>query len=64
MEKLCNCGQEEKCGWLKDKFGISCQIVPSILGKLLNNPEKAPIVMYAFMQMKKFNIERFGRLEN
>jgi len=49
MEKLCNCGQEGKCGWLKDKFGISWQIVPSILCKLINNPEKAPIVMYAFM---------------
>ena len=44
------------CGWLKDKFGVSWQIVPTILGKLMGNPEKAPRVMQAFMQMKKFDI--------
>jgi len=58
MEKLCNCGQEGKCGWLKDKCGISWHIVPPILDKLMNNPEKAPSVMRAFMQMKKLNIEQ------
>lgn len=51
-------GQEGKCGWLKDKFGVSWQIVPSILGNLMSDPEKAPRVMYAFMQMKKFDIEK------
>ncbi len=51
-------GQEGKCGWLKDKYGISWQIVPSVLGKLMNDPDKAPRVMYAFMQMKKFDIEK------
>jgi predicted 3-demethylubiquinone-9 3-methyltransferase (glyoxalase superfamily) len=56
--KLTKDGQEGKCGWLKDKFGISWQVVPSILGKLMNDPEKAPRVMYAFMQMKKFDIEK------
>ncbi len=56
--KLTEGGQEGKCGWLKDKFGISWQVVPSILGKLMNDPEKAPRVMYAFMQMKKFDIEK------
>ena len=56
--KLTAGGQESKCGWLKDKFGVSWQIVPSILGKLMNDPEKAPRVMYAFMQMKKFDIEK------
>lgn len=50
-------GQESMCGWLKDKFGVSWQIVPGILGKLMSNPEKAPKVMQAFMQMKKFDIE-------
>lgn len=49
-------GQESMCGWLKDKFGVSWQIVPTILGKLMGNPEKAPRVMQAFMQMKKFDI--------
>lgn len=57
-DKLTEGGQESKCGWLKDKFGVSWQIVPSILGKLMNDPEKAPKVMYAFMQMKKFDIEK------
>ena len=53
-DKLKEGGSEGKCGWLKDKYGVSWQIVPSILGKLMSNPEKAPKVMYAFMQMKKF----------
>jgi len=56
-DKLGEGGKEGRCGWLDDKFGISWQIVPSILGQLMNNPEKAPKVMYAFMQMKKFDIE-------
>ena len=56
--KLTEGGQEGKCGWLKDKFGVSWQIVPTILGKLMSDPEKAPRVMYAFMQMKKFDIEK------
>jgi predicted 3-demethylubiquinone-9 3-methyltransferase (glyoxalase superfamily) len=50
-------GQESQCGWLKDKFGVSWQIVPKILGKLMSDPEKAPRVMQAFMKMKKFDIE-------
>lgn len=50
-------GEEGKCGWLKDKYGVSWQVVPSILGKLMSDPEKAPKVMYTFMQMKKFNIQ-------
>lgn len=57
-EKLTDGGQEGKCGWLKDKFGMSWQIVPAILGQLMNDPEKAPKVMYAFMQMKKFDIQK------
>lgn len=56
--KLTEGGQESQCGWLKDKFGLSWQIVPSILGKLMTDPEKAPRVMQAFMQMKKFDIEK------
>ena len=57
-ERLTDGGQEGKCGWLKDKFGMSWQIVPAILGQLMNDPEKAPKVMYAFMQMKKFDIQK------
>jgi predicted 3-demethylubiquinone-9 3-methyltransferase (glyoxalase superfamily) len=57
-EKLGAGGKYNKCGWLDDKFGVSWQIVPSILGSLMNDPEKAPKVMYAFMQMTKFDIEK------
>jgi predicted 3-demethylubiquinone-9 3-methyltransferase (glyoxalase superfamily) len=57
-EKLGIGGTYNKCGWLEDKFGISWQVVPSILGELMSNPEKAPKVMYAFMQMTKFDIEK------
>ena len=56
--KLTEGGQEGKCGWLKDKFGVSWQVVPSILGKLMSDPERAPKVLYAFMQMKKFEIDK------
>jgi predicted 3-demethylubiquinone-9 3-methyltransferase (glyoxalase superfamily) len=55
-EKLGEGGKYSKCGWLDDQFGVSWQVVPSILGELMNNPEKAPKVMYAFMQMSKFDI--------
>ncbi len=56
-EKLTqNGGEEGKCGWLKDPFGVSWQVVPSMLGKLMSYPAKAPKVMYAFMQMQKFDI--------
>jgi predicted 3-demethylubiquinone-9 3-methyltransferase (glyoxalase superfamily) len=50
-------GQESMCGWLKDKFGVSWQIVPSILGELMSDPEKAPRVMQAVMKMKKLDME-------
>jgi predicted 3-demethylubiquinone-9 3-methyltransferase (glyoxalase superfamily) len=51
-------GEESQCGWLKDKFGLSWQIIPSILSKLMSDPSKAGKVTNAFMQMKKFNIEK------
>lgn len=50
-------GSEGKCGWLKDKFGVSWQVVPTILPKLLSDPEKAQRVVQAFMKMKKFDIK-------
>lgn len=50
-------GQESQCGWLKDKYGLSWQIVPSILPELMSNPEKSQKVVAAFMKMKKFDIE-------
>ncbi|GAB2833297.1 VOC family protein [Ferruginibacter profundus] len=49
-------GKESMCGWLKDPFGVSWQIIPAVLGKLMSDPAKAGKVMQAFMQMKKFDI--------
>ncbi len=58
-EKLSAGGSKDRCGWLKDKFGLSWQIVPSILGKLLGDkdPEKANGVMKAMMKMTKIDIK-------
>lgn len=56
-EKLGTNGSYNQCGWLDDQFGVSWQIVPAILGKLMTDPEKAPRVIHAFMQMSKFDIE-------
>ena len=52
-------GKEDMCGWLKDKFGLSWQIVPSILGKLMSDPnhEKTEKVMQAMLKMKKLDIK-------
>lgn len=50
-------GSEGNCGWCKDKFGLSWQVVPAVLGELMSNPEKWQRVVQAFMQMKKFDIE-------
>jgi predicted 3-demethylubiquinone-9 3-methyltransferase (glyoxalase superfamily) len=55
--KLTDGGEEGNCGWLKDKFGMSWQIVPTILSELMSNPAKVHNVMQVFMQMKKFDIE-------
>ncbi len=56
-EKLSAVPEAEQCGWLKDQFGVSWQIIPDILEKLMNDPEKSERVIQAFMQMKKFDIE-------
>lgn len=50
-------GQESQCGWLKDKFGVSWQIVPAVLQSLMQDPEKSQRVVQAFMKMKKFDIQ-------
>jgi len=62
-EKLSAGGQEERCGWLKDKFGLSWQIIPTILGDLLSHkdPTKARNAMNAMMQMGKIDIEGLKR---
>jgi predicted 3-demethylubiquinone-9 3-methyltransferase (glyoxalase superfamily) len=56
--KLTDGGEEVECGWLKDKYGVSWQIVPSILTKLLSDPTKSERVMKALLQMKKFDIKK------
>lgn len=57
-EKLSAGGETNRCGWLRDKYGVSWQIVPSILGKLLQDPDaaKSTRVMKAMMQMTKLDI--------
>ena len=57
-EKLSAVPEAEQCGWLKDQFGVSWQIVPSILEKLMSDPVRSKRVVDAFMQMKKFDIEK------
>lgn len=58
-EKLSAGGEKSRCGWLKDKFGLSWQIVPGILGGLLHNsnPKIANNVMQAMLKMDKLDIE-------
>ncbi|KAA5537104.1 VOC family protein [Taibaiella lutea] len=50
-------GQESQCGWLKDKYGVSWQIVPAVLQQLMSDPERSKRVVPAFMKMKKFIIQ-------
>jgi len=59
--RLSEGGKEVECGWLKDKFGLSWQIVPTLLGKLMSDPQKAPRVMQVVRRTKKFII---AELEN
>jgi predicted 3-demethylubiquinone-9 3-methyltransferase (glyoxalase superfamily) len=62
-EKLTEGGQEVECGWLKDKYGLSWQIVPTALGKMMSDPdqEKAQRVMAALLKMKKLDLEGLRR---
>jgi predicted 3-demethylubiquinone-9 3-methyltransferase (glyoxalase superfamily) len=57
-EKLSAGGSKERCGWLKDKYGLSWQIIPTALGKLLGDPdpEKSKRVMMAMLKMSKIDI--------
>jgi len=58
--KLSAGGREDRCGWLQDKYGLSWQIIPTILGKMLGDkdPAKAKRVMEAMLQMSKIDIKR------
>jgi predicted 3-demethylubiquinone-9 3-methyltransferase (glyoxalase superfamily) len=59
-EKLSAGGRKDRCGWLQDKFGLSWQIIPSALGKLLGDkdPKKANSVMQAMLKMDKIDINK------
>jgi predicted 3-demethylubiquinone-9 3-methyltransferase (glyoxalase superfamily) len=61
--KLSEGGEEGPCGWLKDKYGLSWQVVPRILPDMLadENSDKAQRVTKAFLQMKKFDIAELER---
>ncbi len=61
--KLSDGGEEGPCGWLKDRFGVSWQIVPRVLNELLADPdrEKSQRVMQAMLSMKKIEIEPLER---
>jgi predicted 3-demethylubiquinone-9 3-methyltransferase (glyoxalase superfamily) len=58
-EKLSEGGEKGRCGWLKDKYGLSWQVIPSILGQMLydKDPVKAKRVLNAMLQMNKIDIK-------
>jgi predicted 3-demethylubiquinone-9 3-methyltransferase (glyoxalase superfamily) len=56
--QLTQSGEESMCGWLKDKFGVSWQIIPKMLSKIMSDPAKAGKAAKAFMSMRKLNIEQ------
>ena len=59
-EKLSEGGEKSRCGWLKDKYGLSWQIIPPVLGQLLGDPDpvKSKRVMDAMLQMDKIDIRK------
>jgi len=62
-KKLSAGGQKVQCGWLKDKFGVSWQIVPTVLGEMLQDrdPQKTNRVMKAVLGMIKLDIQRLNQ---
>jgi predicted 3-demethylubiquinone-9 3-methyltransferase (glyoxalase superfamily) len=65
-QKLTNGGQESVCGWLKDKFGLSWQVTPTALMRMLadKDPVKAQHVMKAMLQMKKIDLRKLEQAYN
>jgi predicted 3-demethylubiquinone-9 3-methyltransferase (glyoxalase superfamily) len=62
-EKLSEGGEKQRCGWLKDKYGVSWQIIPAALGEMLQDKdaEKSSKVMRAMLQMDKIDIDILKR---
>ncbi|MEK6325807.1 MAG: VOC family protein, partial [Acidobacteriota bacterium] len=58
-EKLSEGGEKSRCGWLKDKYGLSWQVNPTVLGEMLQDkdPEKSKRVMEAMLKMDKIDIQ-------
>jgi|WetSurMetagenome_2_1015567.scaffolds.fasta_scaffold146632_2 predicted 3-demethylubiquinone-9 3-methyltransferase (glyoxalase superfamily) len=54
--RLTDGGEESMCGWLKDRYGVSWQIIPSVLEKMMGHPQKSQAVVQAFLKMRKFDI--------
>jgi predicted 3-demethylubiquinone-9 3-methyltransferase (glyoxalase superfamily) len=65
-DKLSAGGEKQRCGWLKDKFGLSWQIVPTVLGQMMQDKDaaKAGRVMQAMLQMDKLDIGRLQQAYN
>ncbi len=65
-ERLSQGGEKQKCGWLKDKFGVSWQIIPSVLGELLysSDEKKSKNVLKAMLLMDKIDIEKLKEAHN
>jgi predicted 3-demethylubiquinone-9 3-methyltransferase (glyoxalase superfamily) len=51
-------GMESQCGWLKDRYGVSWQIIPAVIGELMSDPAKGQRVMQEVMKMKKLDIAK------
>jgi predicted 3-demethylubiquinone-9 3-methyltransferase (glyoxalase superfamily) len=62
-EKLSAGGHEDQCGWLQDRYGLSWQVVPTELGKMLSgeNPGKSQAAMRAMLRMKKIDLDELER---
>ena len=62
-EKLSAGGEKQPCGWVKDRYGLSWQVIPTILGKLMRDkdPQKAGRVMKAMLQMTKIDIKQIEK---
>jgi len=60
-QKLSAGGQEVQCGWVKDRYGLSWQVVPTALGRLMTDPEKSKRVMGAMLKMVKIDIAALER---
>jgi predicted 3-demethylubiquinone-9 3-methyltransferase (glyoxalase superfamily) len=65
-EKLSDGGEKQQCGWVKDKFGVSWQIIPRVLVEMLNDPDpvKSQRVMKAMLPMGKIDIKKLKQAYN